>query len=180
MTHGALPRSVEVRTLAARNVVIEGPVEVTRMPRLSSAITEAPEPAFVKCDFQRDEEGRYLASVEVVMRVVVPCQRCMGAMTVDLTSSSLLAAVWTDEQAQALPARYDPLITEGETDLWQLVEDELLLALPPFSYHGDEQCGVKTGRAISTVTADVDAVPVEEKVNPFSVLAALKNNENLD
>lgn len=178
MTHGALPHTVEVRTLAARNVVIEGPVEGTRMPRLSSAITETVEPASVSCKFRRDEEGRYVVEVQVAMRVLVPCQRCLADMTINLEAHSLLAAVWNDEQAAALPTRYDPLITEGETNLWQLVEDELLLALPTYNYHRDRRCGEQAGRALGGETAAVDASLPEEKVNPFSVLAALKNDEN--
>lgn len=178
MTHGALPHTVEVRTLAARSVVIEGPVEGTRMPRLSSATTETLEPASVSCEFSRDEEGRYVVDVRVAMRVLVPCQRCLEVMTVNLEAHSLLAAVWNDEQAQALPARYDPLITEGETNLWQLVEDELLLALPAYNYHSDRRCGEHNGSSLGGETSAVDASPPEEKVNPFSVLVALKNDEN--
>jgi uncharacterized protein len=159
-------------------VVIEGPVEGTRMPRLSSAIAQTVEPASVSCQFRRDEEGRYVVEVQVAMRVLVPCQRCLEDMTIDLEAHSLLAAVWNDEQAAALPARYDPLITEGETNLWQLVEDELLLALPAYNYHRDRHCGEQTGRAMGGETAAVSASPPEEKVNPFSVLAALKNDEN--
>jgi len=180
MTHGALPHTVEVRTLAARHVAIAGPVEVTRMPRLSSAIAEASEPALVKCNFERDEEGRYIADVQVTMSVLVTCQRCLGTMTINLKSHSLLAAVWNDEQAQALPARYDPLITEGETDLWQLVEDELLLALPAYNYHSDERCGERTDRAMSAESTRVDTTEAHERTNPFSVLATLKNDENQD
>ena len=71
------------------------------------------------------------------MQVKVPCQWCFDGMVIALSSHSALAAVWTDEQAQALPSRYDPLITEGETDLWRVVEDELLLSMPAFSYHDD-------------------------------------------
>lgn len=178
MTHGALPHTVEVRTLAARGVAIEGPLEVTRMPRLSSAIAKAVEPAQVRCDFRRDEEGRYVAELSVALRASVPCQRCLDVLTIALESRSVLAAVWNDEQAQALPARYDPLITEGETNLWQLVEDELLLALPAFSYHSDTRCAEQTGRALSNDKSALDADAASVKVNPFSVLATLKNDEN--
>lgn len=178
MTHGALPHTVEVRTLAARNVVIEGPIEGTRMPRLSSAIAGAVEPASVSCEFRRDEEGRYVVEVRVAMGVLVSCQRCLDVMTVALESHSVLAAVWNDEQAQSLPARYDPLITEGETNLWQLVEDELLLALPAFNYHKDMRCGEQADRALGGEAAALAEPPSQGKVNPFSVLAALKNDEN--
>ncbi len=62
-------------------------------------------------------------------------------------------------------------------DLWQLVEEELLLALPSFNYHGDEQCGAKVGLAVAA--DDVEAVGADterDRSNPFEVLAALKGD----
>ena len=179
MTHGALPNTVEVRTLAARGVVIEGGLTIARMPRLKAATDGADAPAAVHIDFQRDEEGRYIAVLDVSMQVKVPCQRCLDGMVIALSSHSALAAVWTDEQAQALPSRYDPLITEGETDLWRVVEDELLLSMPAFSYHDDVLCGIKTG-VLTVSTEDEYVIDEPDKENPFKVLAALKADSKID
>ncbi len=163
--------------MAAREVVIEGTLDVTRMSRLSDAIVSADAPAGVTARFYRDEEGRYILGLDVEMPVSVACQRCLAPMPAQLVSRSQLAALWSDDQAEYLPSRYDPLVTEAETDLWQVVEDELLLALPAFNYHQDESCGVATGiqqKDSGVAPDDVGAAPKRE--NPFSVLAALKGN----
>lgn len=174
MTLGALPHRVEARTLAARGVVVEGLLPATRMPRLNAAIVAADAPAWVQAQFRRDEEGRYIVQLSVQMPVSVACQRCLGSMGLELTSESQLAALWNDEQAEHLPSRYDPLVTGDETDLWQVVEDELLLALPAFSYHSDSHCGDATGVAQpGPARPDKTDTPVRD--NPFTVLAALKN-----
>lgn len=172
MTTGALPHTVEVRTLAAREVCLQGTVSVERMPRLSQAIIGADGPAAADVQFRRDEEGRYLIVLKVAMPVQVACQRCLEPMSLALSADTVLAALWSDDQAPHLPSRYDPLVTEAETDLWQVVEDELLLALPPFSYH-DHACG----EAIEAPPSETDTDTQTgggEKDNPFSVLAALK------
>lgn len=178
MTHGALPHTVEVRTLAAREVVVEGALDADRMPRLSAAIVSAESPARVLARFRRDEEGRYILDLAVDMPVAVACQRCLAPMPLALASHSQLAALWSDDQAEQLPARYDPLVTDAETDLWQVVEDELLLALPAFSYHEDAACGAATGMQQEIVAGEPEVVAQPAKENPFSVLAALKGNSD--
>ena len=57
MKRAGIPQTVEVRTLAARQVVIEGGLTEARMPRLAAAIASADAPAQVRVDCSRDEEG---------------------------------------------------------------------------------------------------------------------------
>ena len=84
----------------------------------------------VKARFFRDEEGRYVLELAVEAQVAVTCQRCLGELEECLQSQTQLVALWSDAEAGQLPARYDPLVVGEELDLWQAVEDELLLALP--------------------------------------------------
>ena len=83
-----------------------------------------------------------------------------------------------DEQAAQLPNRYEPLMAEAEIDLWQLVEEELLLFLPSYSYHGDTECGRQVGLAVQDdgllVGREIDG---PEKQNPFDILASLKSDD---
>ena len=175
MTLGALPQTVEVRTLAAREVTLAGVLDPIKLLRFSSAIVAVKQPVVVNADFYRDEEGRYIVSVQVTAEVQVTCQRCLGALEQTVASSALLAVVWTDEQAAQLPPRYEPLVAEAEIDFWEVVEDELLLALPSFSYHSNTNCGAETGvQAPGSGDAAVSGSP--EKENPFDVLKALKGD----
>ena len=174
MTQGPLPHTIEFRSLAARGIVLEGQVEIEKMPRLKAAVHSAAAPAEVKAVFDRDEEKRYVVQIETEMAVELECQRCLEPMPYQLSNTTLIAAVWNDDQAKQLPGYLEPAVTADETDLWALVEDELLLALPAFSYHAEEDCGelVKQLKAEQPVVAD----EVEEKPNPFAVLASLKSS----
>jgi uncharacterized protein len=179
MTTGALPKTVEVRTLAARQVTVSGALSADRLSRLSAVIVSASAPFDVIADCFRDEEGRYIVELKVAGSVEMACQRCLTPVAVEVDAHSSLAAVWTDEQAAKLPARYEPLITDGELDLWQLVEEELLLVLPSFNYHSDEQCGAKVGFAIAAaeeIEASVGESERRGNSNPFDVLATLKGD----
>jgi len=176
MTHGVLPHKVEVRTLAARAVELEGYVDLAKLPRLEAAVTAAGSPVTVSARFFRDEENRYAIDLAVAVEVTVICQRCLGPLEQKLESRSLLAVLWSDEQVGQLPPRYDPVITEAEMDLWGVIEDELLLVLPSYSYHSDRECGQKSG----VIARSADGAPTKEpegkKENPFSVLLTLKED----
>jgi len=99
MTTGALPKTVEVRTLAAREVTISGSLPVDRLPRLSGLIVSVSRPFDVVARCFKDEEARYVLELRVCGAVDVACQRCLTPVTVPVDALSCLAVVWTDDQA---------------------------------------------------------------------------------
>ena len=87
-------------------------------------------------------------------------------------TESKLAVVWTDEEAAGLPKYLDPLILlEDSCNLWELIEDELMLAMRPFSYHDTGICKRKT---VAFFDPHGKEDVVEAKPNPFKVLEQLK------
>ena len=104
--------------------------------------------------------------------MTVTCQRCLEPMPKHLSSDNTLAVLWTDEQAAHLPRHLEALILGEEMcKLSELVEDELILAMPAFSYHETAACK-------DSITDFTDPAPEEmvgeDKPNPFDVLAQLK------
>ena len=175
MKKGSLPQTIETRALAARQVTLAGRLDAAKLPRLAAAVRGLDAPADVVAEFKRNEEGRYVVDLAVTMDVQIACDRCLEAMPLTVTSGTRLGIVWTDEQAQALASGVEPLLTGDETDLWQVVEDELLLALPPFSYHSAVNCAEQTGRVMPP-EIELPAIEVEDSGNnPFSVLVGLKD-----
>ena len=98
------------------------------------------------------------------------CQRCLGPVEAVLDADRSFLFVAGEDAAAALDAdsEDDVLALTRSLDLRELVEDELLLALPLVPRH--EECPEPL-----EVPPDADA-PVEEKKNPFAVLAALKRD----
>mgnify|MGYP001814166900 CR=1 FL=1 len=170
-----LPSTLDVRKAAARGVSVSGTLKPGNLPRFKALL--AGETGEVRADlaFSRDEEKRVVIALNFEAEVSVQCQRCLQAMPLELAGDNSLGVVWTDEQAKHLPRHLDPLIAPEEAcNLWELVEDELILALPPFSYHDTEDCK----QILSDYTGPgPDEAEGEKKPNPFDVLAQLKTDK---
>lgn len=166
-----LPTTLEVRKAAARGVSISGALKPLELQRFR-ALLAADDGAIEAClAFSRDEEGRNLLRVDIDASVTVTCQRCLEPLPIRLRTGNTLAVVWSDEQARHLPKDLDPLVlTEEACDLWHVVEDELILGLPPYSYH-DSDCN---DDLVGLAASEPEQEQREEKPNPFDVLAQLK------
>ena len=107
------------------------------------------------------------------------CQRCLEPVRwpLDLERSFLFVA--DEEAAEALDAEseHDVLALPPRLDLFQLLEDELLLALPLIAMH--DGCPTALPHQPPDVPAGA-AGPAQEDphpVHPFAALAALKRGE---
>lgn len=172
-----LPRIVDPFRLAEHNAHLEGVIPLGSLSRFVSAIRDIEDGSRCKVTlaFTQDPERRRMVSGELEASVILECQRCMGPMPHKLTSSFRLGLVTSDEQAQQLPRELEPFLTEDfSADLWTMVEDELLLVLPPFPSHQRDEC---------PATEMIEALEPEDVAekhadssgrSPFSVLAGLK------
>lgn len=173
MSTETLPSTLDIRKAAARGVVVSGVLKPLDLQRFRGLLAEDQGVIRAELTLSRDEENRYLARVAVSAEVEVTCQRCLKPMHLSLACDNSLAVVWTDEQAAHLPRHLEPLILEGEAcRLWDLVEDELILSMPPFSYHDTQEC--REILAGFTAQPPQQKVAAEGKPNPFDVLAQLK------
>ena len=167
-----LPSTLDVRKLAARGVSVSGtlrPLDLQRFQPLLAGDEGTIEAHLV---FPRDEENRHVIHVSVEAEVTLICQRCLEPMSEHLASDNTLVIVWTDEQAAHLPRHLEPLIVEQDAcSLWELVEDELILAMPPFSYHDTEDC---KERVVSFSDPALDESVAVEKPKRCNVLAQLQ------
>jgi len=167
-----LPTTLDVRKAAVRGSGLSGILKPQDLQRFRPLLASDDGNISVELAFSRDEERRYLMSVVIEADIVVTCQRCLEPLAKHLTSKSTLAIVWTDEEAAHLPKHLDPLLVgELPCELWQVVEDEMILALPAFSYHDSDACKEK-------VQAFAASLPYQEtraeNRNPFNVLGQLK------
>lgn len=166
-----LPRQVDPRKLVVQDAVLAGLVPGASLERLGESVAIVGEHATESLAFARDEEGRPIVEGEVHLEVCTQCQRCLQPMNLELVSNTRLAIVWDEEHAEKLPSSLDPWIVPGDAaDLFGLVEDELLLALPIVAFHDEAECG-QSGHFS---TGDFEDSPKE---NPFQVLAQLKNKQ---
>jgi uncharacterized protein len=87
------------------------------------------------------EQGRIVAEVTVDAEVSLQCQRCLLPMTMQLAGTSRVALVESEAAGAGVPAELETaLAPEGRMRLADLVEEELLLALPPAPRHPEGHC----------------------------------------
>lgn len=177
-----LPKSVDPIRLAEQNITLEGMVPLEALARFREAVPDLQggSECHVKLSFYQDGERRRIVSGELSAPVTLQCQRCMSDMPATLESRFDLGLVINDEQAQRLPKALEPFLFEDfNADLWSMVEDELLLVLPPFPLHERDQCPAKED--LEALEPSKDASEPEAKKredNPFSVLAGFKTTKH--
>ena len=171
MSKTMLPREAELRNWAARGLEAKGEVLLDSMSRLKAVVTRAAFPATARIKCRKDEQYRYVVEVEAEMTVTLQCQRCLGDCEKELTTTSTLCVLWTEDAVNELPVDYDPLIAGDVSNLHAIIEDELLLALPAVPMHETGSCGY-----VPTVFGDLSGDAVAEKENPFAALKGLLKN----
>jgi len=163
-----LPEFFDPRRSADLGKRMSGQIRLDRLSRLIEAI-EGGEPVVgVQLSVESDAQHRVVLSGRVQASLRLQCQRCLGPVPFPVDSGFRLAVVATLAEAERLPDGLDPLLlADGELlRVSDMVEDELLLALPQVSMH-------EVGECIGPRWKE-DAGPPTEAANPFSVLKALK------
>lgn len=165
-----LPRQGDPRKFAQHGVSLEGVIPVSELPRLLEATEDSGREVQVKLEFTISEERKKVVIGIASADLALVCQRCLEPVTVPVESNISLAIVWDEEAAKALPERFDPWITgEGMADLYEMIEEELLLSLPAVAYH-EEPC------LDSKLYSSGKPVEVKKEKNPFQVLEQLKSS----
>ncbi len=102
------------------------------------------------------------------------CQRCLAPMHLKLAVTRTYRFVATEAKAAELDdlLEDDVLVHARDFDLTELVEDELLMAMPVATVH-DACPNTEVTRAAAKL-AETDAPQLTDKPNPFAALAQLK------
>jgi uncharacterized protein len=176
MLNEPLPTLLDVRKAAVRGATITGTLKPRDLMRFLPLVEDAESDIFVEMTFSQDEDNRYLVHLVIRADVVVLCQRCLEIMPLHLSSDCALAIVWTEEEAAHLQRHLDPVIVKDTLcNLWQIVEDELILSLPPYNFHAAADCRLDIDDfAGPEPKQDIS----EDKPNPFNVLEQLKSGKS--
>lgn len=169
-SHKVLPQQGDPRKFAQHGASLEGVIPVSELPRIVDATESSDGEIQVKLEFAISEEKKKVVIGKACAELTLVCQRCLEPVKVPVESDISLAVVWDEEAAKALPERFDPWIAgEGMADLYDMIEEELLLNLPAVAYH-DEPC------LDSKLYSSGTPVEVKKEKNPFQVLEQLKSS----
>jgi len=161
---GRLPDQIDLARALAGGRSFAGELALSELPRLRRTLCEAAGDVRFAIAFERDAQGRATVLGRVDAVLPLECQRCLRPFGHRVSVEFALAAITRAEQADELPEHYDPLLIEDPlVRPRDLIEDELLLAVPLIPKHPSEHCG---GAA---AIAD-EASGEQARANPFAVL----------
>jgi uncharacterized protein len=170
------PRRLDVAAAAAAGAELAGSWPLSELARLAEgAAGQVDEPVAWTARFEQRREicaaPRAWLRLQARAGVARECQRCLQPVLLSLNVDRAFAFAPTEDEAAAQDAdsEDDVLVLSRQFDLRELVEDELLLALPIVPMH--EHCSAPWLSAQPGEAAADDA-----PAHPFAALAALKGS----
>lgn len=163
-------RLCHVAALADEAGQVELAVPLARLERLAPQLMATEGMAQGRVALGR-EQGRIIAEVSAAAAVVLRCQRCLQPMTLQIDCSSRVVLVESESAVADVPPELETaLAPEGRLRLSDLIEEELLLALPAAPRHPEGQCpGV-----VAELKSEESAHPTQR---PFASLGELLKSE---
>lgn len=166
-----LRRRYQVHKEVSRSGFFKGVIPLAELERLGELLypgeaSESERDIDVSFEFVRNEYDSPTVKGHLATRLELQCQRCLGALEIPLELEFQLLVDASDELVRS--SRLDTLYSDdGYVDIFDAVEDELILAIPLVALHDDRACNEHWQ------DADVGSESAERD-NPFAVLAKLK------
>jgi uncharacterized protein len=180
MSHQYDPKRLDVNTFARDAGVLSGTEPLTKFERLAADAQGLGDDFRVIWEAHGELKNGSGAMPEVWLHLqahtALPmvCQRCLELAKVEITANRSFRFAANEEQAAALDeeCEEDVLVYERDFNLHDLVEDELLLAMPLVPLH--DICPQEPKMQVAD--ADFEDEP-EVKPNPFGLLVGLKTGK---
>lgn len=161
----SLPVTIDPIRLADTETRLAGCLAVESMERLNALCIDNQAQVHVDLQFGRDAARRRHMHGTITATVDVVCQRCLHSMTVTLKLEPSLLLVAAEDTVSWAEEEY--LVSTASLALSEVVEDELLLALPMISLHPVSQCQE------ANVSESFKKAAIEEKRHAFASLSTL-------
>ncbi|NIJ68081.1 YceD family protein [Xanthomonas sp. 60] len=166
-----VPETLDAWRMVGAQRRFDGRVALADMTRLQGLVADAEGECVYSLEFGRDEILR-VSYVELIIDTALPltCQRSMQRFLLPVHVVQRLGLIRDEDEESSLPEGYEAWLVpeDGQLSPLELVEDELVLAVPVVPLSPD-------GEAVDQHWAP----PKEEtdKVNPFAALAGLKKKD---
>lgn len=167
----AIPVSVDAWRMVAAQRTFQGSLPVASLARLAEAVAEPTGTVEYDVEFGRDDLGVAFIALRARTELQLTCQRTLETFALPVAIDTRLGLIVREEEEAGLPPGYEPLLLESaELAPADVIEDELLLALPLIP--------VKPGLEESDMnwSTGPDDEPEPARPNPFAALDRLKKS----
>ena len=149
--------------------VVEGRVPASGCDRLAELLYRPQGEIRYRVTGYRTPDGLPALALHLEGDLELVCQRCLGGLSFPLNVDSAIimvrdAAALPDLEAEA--EGVDVIVQPAKVALVDLLEEEILLALPLVPVHAEGMCGAGTG----------DTPQAMEQKRPFAALERLKTS----
>jgi uncharacterized protein len=182
------PHRLDVNAFARAHGHLDGHAPLAGFTRLAESVQPGagqPQATWSVHGSFRQPAGReplLRLRLQVSAEVVLTCQRCLEPLYLPLSVDRQLRFVASEAQAEELDEQIeeeDVLALTARLDLFELIEDELILALPIVPRH--ETCPIAlpalaSGEGAEAVPPGSPQPDDEAAPHPFAVLAGLRKS----
>ena len=165
---------IDTADAARRELTRSDHLSLSQMPRLGSVVVATTEPVEAMFAATTDRAGRAMATLALRARLPLRCTHCEQPVWINIQRDARFMFVADEAALDAIdPADedddVDPVVGGRRFDLANLIEDEILLALPIAPRHDDCQSAVERQRERQE--------PVPARHQPFAALGALRSDK---
>lgn len=165
----ALPDRVDIARQVQARRIYEGALPLAAMRRLSGSLAANEGAARYSVEFGKDGFGISYIALRVEAELPLICQRTLDVFEYPVSIDQRLGLIVRESEEAGLPPGYEPLLVpEGDLSIADVIEDELILALPVVP--------LKPGEPLEWNDPLTDDEVDEKPPNPFAVLGALKKH----
>lgn len=164
----SLPAVVDVWRMVSARRVFEGVLPLSAFTRLRGSLEDAAGECRFRLEFGQDAGHQAFVEVRAEAGLPLQCQRSLERYVQPVQVLQQLGLITSEAQESALPESMEPLLVPegGEMNPAELIEDELILALPVVPINPE-----------STLPEDTWVREDDDKPNPFAVLGTLKDHK---
>ena len=137
-----LPIKIDPVRCAVKRLDYEGFFDRAQFVRLAESVIDVIDDVEAKLSFGTDAQGLTTIEGSAQTRVKLECQRCGDAFEHRCDVEFIYTPLSAKVEEEELPEAYEPIELDenGEIDLHQILEDELILSLPQVAMHPMDVC----------------------------------------
>ena len=133
----------DLESLADRGVTLSGELDVGQLTRLRGLLHSDSGSVRATLRFRQRGDGWLASELGISGAVELKCQRCLEPFRYELEESVNVVVADSDSLPPTVPTGFEPFeLEEGRLQPAQLIEDELIVAIPLVPKHARvEDCG---------------------------------------
>jgi len=178
MSTGPIPERVDHRKLANQAGLIEGMLPIQYFHRFGEMLVVSEGDVYLRLEFSEGDFGSTSVNGSAATVVCLICENCMQQFRRQVSCDVALQVVSDESKLERLLEVGDAIVAPDKViSVAELVEDELILAMPMIPRHEEGQCP-----ETDYEQEEIVLPKVQEKQNtyrPFADLAKTMDKQNI-